>query len=489
MLYMASHYPLSSRDHIHTYPDHHPEPEVFRVDMDSNDFSQSKPLPSHPLHIPATQYTSSPSLDSQTDDEEKLFDVDVEFSHMQSHQTQLMYDPISNTPWDNIATPRAWVGEAHKVPALEPDSNSLCYPQEPNMPQHSHTEDTSSNNHMLYTLTDYLQNPSPAHSPPSSYVSTPGSAGLTATMLPSASYYLPNAETQPHQSPYALASRYNAALQTHDLGCDPRFVSPASGSPHAGPSSSPSHQDVGISFADVYPDPSQSVKLEQDQHSLSVGSSSVLRQQGFSPYDSDSGEDEKSESESDPSYLPSSSRSRPMSLPSASRIRPRHMRSSSAGSSTTIGLGGDSPHTQRPARTPAPEPVPNLTKKSRGRRVPTAAALYGGYGPASASSSGMGITGGKNARTYVCKVKECGKCFARSEHLKRHVRSIHTNEKRAYLFASPVSLRRSRVRDCTAHRCPHLGCNKEFSRHDNLCQHMRVHRNFSAPKDGTFGSF
>ncbi|KAF8531251.1 hypothetical protein JB92DRAFT_2692579 [Gautieria morchelliformis] len=158
-----------------------------------------------------------------------------------------------------------------------------------------------------------------------------------------------------------------------------------------------------------------------------------------------------------------------MSLPSASRIRPRHMRSSSAGSSNTIGLGGDSLHAQRPARTPAPEPVPNLTKKSRGRRVPTAAALYGGYGPASASSSGSIAAGGKNARTYVCKVKECGKCFARSEHLKRHVRSIHTNEK--------------------PHRCPHSGCSKEFSRHDNLCQHMRVHRNFSAPKDGPFGSF
>ncbi|TDL20942.1 hypothetical protein BD410DRAFT_702194, partial [Rickenella mellea] len=103
-------------------------------------------------------------------------------------------------------------------------------------------------------------------------------------------------------------------------------------------------------------------------------------------------------------------------------------------------------------RITAPIPVPNLTKKSRGRRVPT--------------SSPIVVQNGvqKVARTYTCKVKECGKCFARGEHLKRHVRSIHTNEK--------------------PHRCPHVGCGKEFSRHDNLCQHMRVHRNFSAPRDG-----
>lgn len=30
----------------------------------------------------------------------------------------------------------------------------------------------------------------------------------------------------------------------------------------------------------------------------------------------------------------------------------------------------------------------------------------------------------------MCEVNGCGKCFARGEHLKRHVRSIHTNEKR-----------------------------------------------------------
>lgn len=37
---------------------------------------------------------------------------------------------------------------------------------------------------------------------------------------------------------------------------------------------------------------------------------------------------------------------------------------------------------------------------------------------------------GKEKRTFACQVSECGKVFKRSEHLKRHIRSIHTNEKR-----------------------------------------------------------
>jgi len=47
--------------------------------------------------------------------------------------------------------------------------------------------------------------------------------------------------------------------------------------------------------------------------------------------------------------------------------------------------------------------------------------------------------------------------------LKRHVRSIHTYEK--------------------PHRCPFPGCDKDFSRHDNLRQHLRVHKGFQPRKD------
>lgn len=63
---------------------------------------------------------------------------------------------------------------------------------------------------------------------------------------------------------------------------------------------------------------------------------------------------------------------------------------------------------------------------------------------------------GKPKKIFVCQVRGCGKCFKRSEHLKRHVRSIHTNHK--------------------PYKCPWLTCNKSFSRHDNLNQHLRVHR-------------
>ncbi|THU97414.1 hypothetical protein K435DRAFT_662769, partial [Dendrothele bispora CBS 962.96] len=107
---------------------------------------------------------------------------------------------------------------------------------------------------------------------------------------------------------------------------------------------------------------------------------------------------------------------------------------------------------------PAPIPVPNLTKKSRGRRVPTVGNMEIGR-----RSSITGGGGGMDeeyygARIHTCKVPGCGKCFARGEHLKRHVRSIHTYEK--------------------PHKCPYPGCGKDFSRHDNLGQHMRVHKDF-----------
>ncbi|ORX90831.1 hypothetical protein K493DRAFT_162601, partial [Basidiobolus meristosporus CBS 931.73] len=60
-------------------------------------------------------------------------------------------------------------------------------------------------------------------------------------------------------------------------------------------------------------------------------------------------------------------------------------------------------------------------------------------------------------KTFACEYRDCGKVFKRAEHLKRHVRSIHTLEK-------PFP-------------CPHPTCTKRFSRSDNLNQHIRVHRN------------
>ena len=96
---------------------------------------------------------------------------------------------------------------------------------------------------------------------------------------------------------------------------------------------------------------------------------------------------------------------------------------------------GSSPST---SSLPIPIPVPNLTKKSRGRRVPTMSSLEDIRSAASGAGKKRQSMGGKSARMYLCEVEGCGKCFARGEHLKRHVRSIHTYEKRD---SSPISSR------------------------------------------------
>ncbi|KZP28778.1 hypothetical protein FIBSPDRAFT_852024, partial [Athelia psychrophila] len=115
-------------------------------------------------------------------------------------------------------------------------------------------------------------------------------------------------------------------------------------------------------------------------------------------------------------------------------------------------------------RTAPPVPVPNLTKKSRGRRVPTTAVKET---PSPVAVKAEGVQ--KAARVYVCKVEECGKCFSRGEHLKRHIRSIHTHEK--------------------PFQCSHPACDKYFNRHDNLLQHQKVHKGFSSPKESGDASY
>ena len=126
---------------------------------------------------------------------------------------------------------------------------------------------------------------------------------------------------------------------------------------------------------------------------------------------------------------------------------------------------------------PIPIPVPNLTKKSRGRRVPTMSSLEDLRSASSGAGKKRQGIGGKTARMYLCEVKGCGKCFARGEHLKRHVRSIHTYEKREVYFLC-IEVHIFILRIYLAHRCPYPDCGKDFSRHDNLVQHLRVHKDY-----------
>ena len=66
------------------------------------------------------------------------------------------------------------------------------------------------------------------------------------------------------------------------------------------------------------------------------------------------------------------------------------------------------PSVQRSLSMDLPVPVPGVTKKTRGRRVPTTATE-------------------DPRRKWKCDV--CGGMFIRREHFKRHTKSVHTNER------------------------------------------------------------
>jgi len=137
----------------------------------------------------------------------------------------------------------------------------------------------------------------------------------------------------------------------------------------------------------------------------------------------------ESDSDSDASfsdYTPSSPPSR-----SPSPLQKQATTSSGSGTGTTTAAR----HKKRTPTTvertqnvplPPPIPVPNLTKKSRGRKVPSSVPSTSGD-DRTTTQSGAGAI---RKRGYTCRVPGCGKCFIRGEHLKRHVRSIHTYDKR-----------------------------------------------------------
>lgn len=122
-----------------------------------------------------------------------------------------------------------------------------------------------------------------------------------------------------------------------------------------------------------------------------------------------------------------------------------------------------------PARSPSPTPsfAPSSASDDEGNAKKRKAQLK--------SKSRKGKPGpALSERTYMCKVPGCGKCFVRGEHLKRHVRSIHTYEKRECRLHSCL-LHCTDVFILAAHLCPYPDCGKSFSRRDNLGQHARLH--------------
>ncbi|GAA5923068.1 hypothetical protein JCM1841_000304 [Sporobolomyces salmonicolor] len=164
-----------------------------------------------------------------------------------------------------------------------------------------------------------------------------------------------------------------------------------------------------------------------------------------------------------------------------SMLAPGAIAPSAGALATRKGRSAPFPGTNSPSLPTDAEFAQMPTKRSRGRRPPCTPDLDldldedPNAAPTEAQLRYVGTTKtGKPKKIFLCKVPGCGKCFKRSEHLKRHVRSIHTNEK--------------------PFQCQWPTCGKFFSRHDNLNQHLRIHREpgvtdaeFSAALEECFG--
>lgn len=87
----------------------------------------------------------------------------------------------------------------------------------------------------------------------------------------------------------------------------------------------------------------------------------------------------------------------------------RERASSSSSSSSDSALSVSPPPSRRASKINLKSPL--KPTRSRGRRVSNSPSIAG-------------------QKVFTCKQDNCGKVFKRSEHLKRHIRSIHTMEKR-----------------------------------------------------------
>ncbi|ORZ01787.1 hypothetical protein BCR43DRAFT_433507 [Syncephalastrum racemosum] len=138
--------------------------------------------------------------------------------------------------------------------------------------------------------------------------------------------------------------------------------------------------------------------------------------------------------------------------------------------SPIIKTEGEDEHSERAdSLTPTPNPSPSPTTSCNNTtNIITPAKKLSKARKSSSNSKrsrtrGRSIADDSEDRRYPCEETGCGKVFKRSEHLKRHHRSIHARDK--------------------PYRCPYQACSKRFSRSDNLNQHMRVHRDSKTRSD------